>query len=106
MRSARESEFRKLNGESAAAKRFMTDDVVTELRSASLRAGAGGRTRTGTGVTPRDFKSLASTIPPRPRDSLLARPHAPKGKRAAPRPPAHRSSDGPRAICRVIRDGP
>src|SRR5262249_9653489 len=35
--------------------------------------GAGGRTRTGTAFRLRDFKSLASTISPRPRLSALAR---------------------------------
>ena len=32
--------------------------------SRKTRFGAGGRTRTGTVLLPRDFKSLASTIPP------------------------------------------
>src|SRR5262249_60511825 len=35
-------------------------------------AGADGGTRTRTGFPPRDFKSLASTIPPRPRAEGLA----------------------------------
>src|SRR5262249_34942762 len=38
----------------------------------SFFAGADGRTRTGTGFPPRDFKSLASTISPRPRAAVLA----------------------------------
>ena len=29
--------------------------------------GAGGRTRTGTGVNPTDFKSVVSAIPPHPQ---------------------------------------
>src|SRR3954471_16759044 len=37
-----------------------------------LKAGADARTRTGTGLLPRDFKSLASTIPPRPRGTTPA----------------------------------
>ena len=37
-----------------------------------MSTGADGGTRTLTGFPPRDFKSLASTIPPRPRAGVLA----------------------------------
>jgi hypothetical protein len=47
-------------------------------------AGADGGTRTHTGRTPRDFKSLASTIPPRPRGACLAL------RRAGPKAPTIR----------------
>jgi hypothetical protein len=33
-------------------------------------AGAGGRTRTGTGLLPTDFKSVAATITPRPHIAI------------------------------------
>lgn len=39
--------------------------------------GAGGGTRTPTGKSPTDFKSVASTIPPRPQSALsIASVHA------------------------------
>ncbi len=41
--------------------------VVGVIREILLSTGADGGTRTLTGLLPRDFKSLASTIPPRPR---------------------------------------
>jgi hypothetical protein len=46
--------------------------------------GADGGTRTLTGLLPRDFKSLASTIPPRPRAVVLASTRgAPEARRPA-----------------------
>src|SRR6185437_5446002 len=45
----------------------MTGILITTI---TAKAGADARTRTGTGLLPRDFKSLASTIPPRPRVGL------------------------------------
>src|SRR5262245_49007069 len=53
------------------------------------RPGADGGTRTLTGLPPRDFKSLASTIPPRPRAAVLA-----SRLRAAKPDPARRSRAG------------
>src|SRR5262249_16953496 len=61
------------------------------VRNPRFYCGADGGTRTLTGLPPRDFKSLASTIPPRPRAAVVA----PRGCPAKPcltAPPARCAS--------------
>ena len=47
--------------------------AVRHRAAKRLRAGAGGGTRTRTGIPPQDFKSCMSTIPSRPRPLVLSR---------------------------------
>ena len=54
--------------------RDMDSTDLTEMQKVLDFIGADGGTRTLTGNHPRDFKSLASTIPPRPRGISLTAP--------------------------------
>ncbi len=64
--------------------------LYIESGSAYLKGcGTRGRTRTGTALRPRDFKSLMSTIPPR-------------GHGTIPMRPVTGGQDAIRALCRLV----
>ena len=67
-------------------------------------AGAGGRTRTGTGLPPTDFKSVASTIPPRPRAAFLASQRTTQNRSGRHRRPLQQSCRCRRALIQARRN--
>src|SRR5690606_20559954 len=81
---------------------FLIGNTTVAFPAPACRVpGADGRTRTGTALRPGDFKSHASTIPPRPRrssGSAIGAPLVACGDGDLPaRPPApaqHRSRGG------------